>query len=130
VPPFLVLVANVLVTLILVTVGATAFLSPRLSRTSASLAVLPLVDAALLVGFVFGEDSYRDNGISRWDAYRSGGALGPMFVVSLALLIACAALLVYAGRRGRRQLFASTACLSGITALFLVTATVIGFSAN
>jgi hypothetical protein len=31
-----------------------------------------LLDAVLLAAFVFGEDSYRDNGTSRWDAYRSG----------------------------------------------------------
>jgi hypothetical protein len=94
--------ANLLVALILGTVGVIGFLSRRPNRTSAGLALLPLIDAAVLVGFVFGEDSYRDNGISRWDAYR----------------------------RGRRQLLASTACLAGTTALLLVTATIIGFSAN
>ena len=49
----------------------------------------------MLTAYVFGEDSYRGNGISRWDAYRSpGGALGPMFVLSVALLAGCAALLL------------------------------------
>ena len=130
-PPYLILAANVVVTVILVTVGATLFLSRRSNRTPAALALLPLVDAALLVAFVFGEDSYRDDGTSRWDAYRSpGGALGPMFVVCVALLIGCAALLAYAGQRGRRRLFASTACLFGTTAFFLVAGTIIGFSAN
>jgi hypothetical protein len=131
VPPFLVLLANLLVALILVMVGVRGFLSLRLTRTSVGFALLPLVDAVLLASFVFGEDSYRDNGISRWNAYRSpGGALGPMFVASLALLIVCAALLVYSVRRDRGELFASTACLSGTASFFLVSATIIGFSAN
>ena len=62
------------------------------------LALLPLLAAALLAAYVFGEDSYRDNGTSRWDAYRSpGGALGPMFVLSLGLMTLSAALLTFQG---------------------------------
>lgn len=80
---------------------------------------------------MFGEDDYRGNGISRWDAYRSpGGALGPMFVLSIGLMIVSAALLVYAGLRGRNSLLRVTALAAGVTALFLLTPTYLGFSLN
>ena len=80
---------------------------------------------------MFGEDSYRGNGISRWDAYRSpGGALGPMFVLSIGLMIVYAALLIYAGLRGHNRLLRVTALAAGITALFLLTPTYLGFSLN
>jgi hypothetical protein len=80
---------------------------------------------------VFGEDSYRDNGISRWDAYRSpGGALGPMFVVSVAVMVACAGLLVYSGIGGHRRLLRSTLFAVGSAGLFLLVPTIIGFSTN
>ena len=81
--------------------------------------------------YVFGEDSYRRNGISRWDAYRSpGGALGPMFVLSVALMVGCAALLVYAGLQGSDRLLRVTALVGGLTSSVLLTATIIGFSVN
>jgi hypothetical protein len=108
----------------------------RASRRSLSLAALPLAVpptllAAVLSAYVFGEDSYRGNGISRWEAYRSpGGALGPMFVLSVALMCACAVLIVCAGRRGDVRLLCGTALAGGLTSLVLVTATVIGFTAN
>lgn len=80
---------------------------------------------------MFGEDSYRGNGISRWDAYRSpGGALGTMFVLSVGLMVVSAALLAYAGLRGRNRLLRVTAFAAGITALLLLTPTSIGFSLN
>jgi hypothetical protein len=102
-----------------------------LARRSAALAALPLVTAVLLIVYVFGEDSYRGNGISRWNAYRSpGGALGPMFVASIALMVVCAALLVYAGLRGRGRLLRLTAFVGGLASLVLVTAAVIGFTSN
>ena len=96
------------------------------------LAGLALLDGVLLTLFVFGEDDYRGNDISRWDAYRSpsGGALGEMFVVSLALLGGAAALLVFAGLRGRMRLLGGTALACAGTCAVLVTATIIGFSAN
>ena len=83
-------------------VVASSRLREGLARRWGALAALPLLIALLLILYVFGEDSYRGNGISRWDAYHSpGGALGPMFVLSIALLCACAGLLLYAGLRGR-----------------------------
>lgn len=102
-----------------------------LARRWAALAALPLLTALLLVLYVFGEDSYRGNGISRWDAYRSpGGALGPMFVLSLALLCACAGLLLYAGLRGRARLLRASAFAGGLVSATLVTTTILGFTLN
>ena len=103
----------------------------RLLRAAVLLALLPIVLAGVLSAYVFGEDSYRGNGISRWEAYRSpGGALGPMFVVSIALLCTCGVLVAYAGWRGRVRLLCGTALAGGVVSLVLVTATVIGFTAN
>lgn len=102
-----------------------------LARGWGTLAALPLLIALLLILYVFGEDSYRGNGISRWDAYRSpGGALGPMFVLSLALLCACAGLLLYAGLRGRARLLRASALAGGLVSATLVTATILGFTLN
>jgi len=89
------------------------------------------VAAGLLASFVFGEDSYRGNGTSRWDAYRSpGGALGTMFVLSVVLMIAFAVLLAYAGLCCRERLLRATALAAGLTGLLLLTATYAGFSLN
>ena len=130
-PVELVLLANFVVAAALLTVAVGQGLLRRLSRGSAALAALPLLNAALLTAYVFGEDSYRGNGISRWQAYRSpGGALGPMFVLSVVLMVACAVLLLYAGLRGRDRLFRVAAAAGGLTALGLVTATILGFSLN
>ena len=102
-----------------------------LARGWGALAALPLLIALLLILYVFGEDSYRGNGISRWDAYRSpGGALGPMFVLSLALLCACAGLLLYAGLRGRARLLRASALAGGLVSATLVTAAILGFTLN
>jgi hypothetical protein len=102
-----------------------------LAHSWAALAALPLLVALLLILYVFGEDSYRGNGISRWDAYRSpGGALGPMFVLSIVLLCACAGLLLFAGIRGRARLLRASALAGGLVSATLVTATVLGFSLN
>ena len=115
----------------LLAVAASDRLVHLLSRRSVALAALPLLSAVLLTVYVFGEDSYRRNGISRWEAYRSpGGALGPMFVLSVALMVGCAALLFYSGLRGRDHLLRATAFLGGLTSLVLLTATTIGFSLN
>ncbi len=95
------------------------------------LIAVPLLTVGLLLAYVFGEDSYRDDGISRWDAYRSpGGALGPMLVVSVALMAICAALLIYAGLSRRRRLLRLTLLAEGTTALLLLNATIIGFTTN
>jgi hypothetical protein len=97
----------------------------------ATVAALPLLAAALLTAYVFGEDDYRGNGISRWDAYRSpGGALGTMFVVSVVSMAAASGLLVYAGRRGRRGLFRATAFGAAAVSILLLIPTTIGFTAN
>jgi hypothetical protein len=102
-----------------------------LARRWGALAALPLLIALLLTLYVFGEDSYRGNGISRWDAYRSpGGALGPMFVLSLALLCGCAGLLLYAGLRGRARLLRASALAGGLVSATLVTTTILGFTLN
>jgi hypothetical protein len=131
VPPFPVLLVNFLIALTLMAVGAKRFLAGGTGRGASAFAFLPLMDAVLLLAFVFGEDAYRDNGISRWNAYRSpGSALGPFFVLTVVLLAVSCALLVYSGLRGRGRLFASTAVVSGTLALFFVTGTIIGFSAN
>ena len=133
VPPLLVVLVNMLVALLLVAVATSGRLTrgrPR-PRRSAAIAALPLLTAGLLTAYVFGEDSYRGNGISRWDAYRSpGGALGPMFVLSIGLMVVSAALLAYAGLRGRNRLLRATAFATSITALFLLTPTFYGFSLN
>ena len=125
------MLVNLLIALVLLAFASSDRLLRAVGRRSAGLAALPLVDAALLSAYVFGEDSYRDNGTSRWNAYRSpGGALGPMFVLSVALMVACAALLAYFALRGRRGLFRSAALAGGLAALFLLTATIVGFTAN
>jgi hypothetical protein len=125
-----VLLASLAVAAALLVVAATRT-GQRLTRRWAALAALPLFVAVLVAVYVFGEDSYRGNGISRWDAYRSpGGALGPMLVVSLVLLGACACLLLYAGLRGRRGLLRASALAGGLVSCTLVTATVLGFTLN
>jgi hypothetical protein len=126
-----VLLINILVALTLLAVGSSRRgigASPRLASVFAG---LPVLNAVLLAAYVFGEDSYRHDGTSRWDAYRSpGGALGPMFVLSIALMVAGAALLAYAALRTRTRLFRSTALSCGLGALLVVTPTIIGFSTN
>jgi hypothetical protein len=132
VPPFVALLANTLVALSLFAVaGGGGRLIRGLTRRTAAVAVLPLLSACFLIAYVSGEDSYRENGISRWDAYRSpGGALGPMFVVSVAVMAICAALLAYSGLRSRNRPFRTIAFAAGLSALLLVTPTIIGFSTN
>ena len=131
VPSGLFLLVNLLVAAALLLVAASHRLARALSWGAAALAALPVLNACLLIAYVFGEDSYRGNGISRWEAYRSpGGALGPMFVLSVVLMSACAGLLVYAALRRKGRLVRPTALAGGLTALFLLTATLIGFTAN
>ena len=125
-----VLLASLAIAAVLLVVAGSR-LREGLARRWAALAALPLITALLLILYVFGEDSYRGNGISRWDAYRSpGGALGPMFVLSLALLCACAGLLLYAGLRGRARLLRASALAGGLVSATLVTATILGFTLN
>ena len=131
VPAGLLILVDFLVGMALLAVAASDRLVHFLSRCSVALAALPLLSAVLLTVYVFGEDSYRRNGISRWEAYRSpGGALGPMFVLSVALMLGCAALLFYSGLRGRDRLLRATAFVGGLASLVLLTATTLGFSLN
>jgi hypothetical protein len=134
VSPEVVLLVNFLVGAVLLVVATSGRLGRWRSRHSVALvalAALPLLTAVLLTVYVFGEDSYRGNNISRWDAYRSpGGALGWMFVLSVALMAVCAAVLFYAGRRGRDGLLRVTAFSGGLVSLGLLTATIIGFNVN
>jgi hypothetical protein len=125
--PIMVLLINILVGLTLLVVGSSRRWIRASPRLLSVLAALPVLNAALLAAYVFGEDSYRH----RWEAYRSpGGALGPMFVLSLALMVAGAALLAYAALGTRTRLFRSTALSCGLGAQLLVTPTIIGFSTN
>jgi hypothetical protein len=129
-PPGLVLFVNGAIGVVLFMVGTARLVRFRLRR-SAALAALPLLAAAVLSVYVFSEDSYRRSGISRWDAYRSpGGALGSMFVLSVALMAACAASLAYAGVRLRERVFRIAAISGGLSSLLLLTPTIIGFSSN
>jgi hypothetical protein len=129
--PGVVLVTNVAAGVVLVVIAAAFRLIRFPLRPAAALAALPLLTATLLSVYVFGEDSYRDTGVSRWNAYRSpGGALGPMFVLSVALLVVCAAALAYACLGGKERLFRVAAFAAGLTSLILVTATIVGFTAN
>jgi cytochrome bd-type quinol oxidase subunit 2 len=125
------LLATLLVGAALLLVAVSDRLARSVSRYAPGLAVLPLLTAALLSVYVFGEDSYRGNGVSRWDAYRSpGGALGAMYVLAVALMAVCAAVLVYAGLQRRERLLRLTALGGAIVALVLVPATIVGFSLN
>jgi hypothetical protein len=131
VPPAIVLVVNLITAAVLLLLAASNRVVLLPSRYAAGLALLLVLDAALLTAYVFGDDSYRDTGISRWDAYRSpGGALGPMFVASLIVIVAAAGLLVFAAVRGKARLIRSTALGAGVMCLFLVTPTIAGFSSN
>jgi hypothetical protein len=125
--PFVLELLNVLIAGVLLVVAAQG----RPTRRTALLAVLPALSACLLAIYVFGEDSYRDDGTSRWDAYTSGGgAAGEMFVLSIALMGACAVLLAASALLGRRRLLQASAVVGGLGALVLVNATIFAFSAN
>jgi len=130
-PTGVVLAANAAAGAILLAAGVASSFVTRRSRLAAAFAVLPLLIAMLLSVYIFGEDAYRDHGISRWHAYRSpGGALGEMFVLCLALMGSYAVVLAYAGLRRNARLYGIVAVMCGLTALGLVTATIIGFSTN
>jgi hypothetical protein len=129
--PAVVLFANAAAGVVLVVIAGASRLIRFPLRRAVALAVMPLLIATLLSVYVFGEDSYRGTGVSRWNAYRSpGGALGPMFVLSVALLVLCTAALAYACLGGKERLFGIAALGGGLTSLILVTATIIGFTAN
>lgn len=131
VPGFLGFVLYLLGPVALVGAGLAALTASTLGRRYLAVAMLPLLFAAFLVAYVFGEDSYRGDGISRWDAYRSpGGELGELFVVTTVALIGCSVALGYASLRDRRWLFATWAFVTVFGGMFLTFATIIGFSNN
>jgi len=53
-----------------------------------------------------------------------------MYVFFVALMAGCTALLIYAGLRNRDRLFRVSAFVGGLTALALVTPTILGFTLN
>jgi hypothetical protein len=130
VPPAVVLLSAIAAGALLLAAAASRPVR-AFGRFAAALAGLPLALAGLVTAYVFGEDSYRGNGISRWEAYRSpGGALGPMYVASVALLVACACALVSAALLRRERPLRMTAIVTALGALFLVAPTVVGFGTN
>jgi hypothetical protein len=129
VPPIVVIAADVLVVLcplLVLRAGGSGW-----TARSRLLPALPLASIALLLLFVFGEDSYRGNGITRWDAYRSpGGALEPMFLATVGLMGLAAGSMVVGVLQHRRRLIRASAQGAALVALLLGIPTVIGFSAN
>jgi hypothetical protein len=129
VPPIVVIAGNVVVALcplLLRRVG-----EPDWRAMTWLLPAAPLASVALLCEFVFGEDTYRRNGISRWDAYRSpGGALEPLFFATVALMTLAAGLMILAVVQRRRRLLRAATLGAAVVALLLGIPTVIGFSAN
>ncbi len=84
-----------------------------------------LVATGLLVLYVAGEDSYRDNGTSRWDAYGAHGATTVAVVAGIG-----AALFVFiAWLFGLRRL-AVVAYLGALAAAFLLVAADLANSLN
>jgi hypothetical protein len=98
---------------------------------SSAAALIPAGLAALLVLYVTMDDTYRDDGTSRWDAYRSpGGALGLLFGASLVLLGACAVALAVTAFSRRPRGYRVTALLGALAVVLVVLPTVAGFSLN
>jgi hypothetical protein len=129
VPPIVVIVANAVVALcpfLLRRVG-----EPVWRARTVLLPALPLASVVLLVAFVFGEDRYRGNGISRWDAYRSpGGALEPLFFATVALITLAAGVMIVAVVQHKARLLRASTLGAAAVALLLGIPTVIGFSSN
>jgi hypothetical protein len=129
VPPVVPFAATVLVALCV-------FLVPRVGAAewkvrTRLLPVAPLVYVALLFAYVFGEDSYRGNGISRWDAYRSpGGALEPMFFATVALMVLANGFMILAAARQQGRLMRASTVGATVVAMFLGIPTIMGFSLN
>jgi hypothetical protein len=61
---------------------------------------------------------------------QAGGALGELFVASLATMSLSAALLAYSGLGRHRRLFRWSALTGGLCSLLVVTPTLLGFSLN
>jgi hypothetical protein len=129
VPPIVVIAANVLVALcllLLIRAGGLGW-----GGRTRLLPALPLASLASLLVFVFGEDSYRGNGTSRWEAYRSpGGALEPLFFATVVLMALAAGAMTLAVVQQRRRLLRASAQGAAVVALLLGIPTVIGFSSN
>lgn len=126
-PPIVPIAADLLIALCLVL----ALVIKPDRKPGRLLPALPLVGVGLLLAFVFREDSYRGNGISRWDAYRSpGGALEPMFYATVVSMTVAAGLMTLAVVQQRRRLLQASAAGAALVAVLLGIPTVIGFSAN
>jgi hypothetical protein len=129
VPPVVPLIVTVVVALC-------PFFVPRDSAPARSAQTLlvpavSLVYVALLFAYVFGEDSYRGNGISRWDAYRSpGGVLEPMFWATVALMVLAVGSTLLAIVQGRARLMRTSAIVAAAVAVLLGIPTIMGFSLN
>lgn len=128
-PPVVPLLATVLVALCPFFVPRVS--PPEWSARTGLLSAVPLAYLALLFAYVFGEDSYRGNGISRWDAYRSpGGALEPMFWATVALMVVAAGSMLLAIVQHRGLLMRASAVGATVVTLFLGIPTLLGFSLN
>jgi hypothetical protein len=104
---------------------------PESRRGRTLLALAPALDAVLLTVYVFGEDAYRRNGISRWNAYRSpGGELGEVFVACVALLACTTLALLVCARADRRPAYRLGLAGGGLTMLLVAVPTIVGFNAN
>ena len=111
---------------------AGAVLPTRATRTHrlAALALVPAAAAVAMVAFVLSEDDYRDNGTSRWDAYRSpGGELGEVFVGCVAAAVVAAVLIAYGASRRPPQ-FTKAALLAAAFVLFAFIPITVQLSAN
>jgi hypothetical protein len=130
VKPFHLILALLIGAGVLTAVALSSAPGHRRARWLAVLAVVPVGAAATMVAFVLAEDTYRDNGTSRWDAYRSpGGALGELFVASVTaaclagILVACGAV------AGRPAITRAALVIAALVLLVFVLITV-EFSAN
>jgi hypothetical protein len=129
VPPVIPLVATVVVALCPLVVPRVS--APGWGARTCLLPAVPIAYVALLFAYVFGEDSYRGNGISRWDAYRSpGGALEPMFWATVALMVLAAGSMLLAIVQHRGRLMRASTLGATAVALFLGIPTLMGFSLN
>jgi hypothetical protein len=127
-----VVVANLVLWFLLVGVTWRRGLAGRFGvRTYLGLALLPVAAGALLSVFVFGEDSYRDNGINRWDAYYSpGGAVHVLYMLSALACCVLAAVLALAGVKARHSICRIAGIVGGLGAGLLTTITFIAYSSN
>ncbi|MEP6976653.1 MAG: hypothetical protein ABI948_01220 [Thermoleophilia bacterium] len=100
-------------------------------RPARLLPAFPLVCVALLVAYVLGTDTYRGNGITRWEAYRDPhNNLELMFYATVALLTVAAGLMTLALVQQHRGLLRASALGAATVAVLLGIPTIVGFTAN